>query len=125
MTETALTSSLLDCFARLALSVEAVSLMCTWEAWVSRAGRGMPEGMPEGVSTNCARAGWLRFLGFPRMVPVCDMAADGPAASLAGEMGAVRGRSQSQRSVVQSGVLCGNVWEDKQTRCCQLGVAER
>lgn len=74
-----LTSSLLDCFARLALRVETpASLPWTWEAWVSRAGRGMPDGL----STNWARAGWLRFLGVPRMVPVCDMVAAAAAAVL-------------------------------------------
>jgi hypothetical protein len=40
----------------------------------SRAGRGMPEGPPDGVSKTGAR-GWLRLLGWPRMVPVCDMVA--------------------------------------------------
>jgi hypothetical protein len=33
----------------------------------------------------------LRFLGVPRMVPVCDMVEMVSAASLAGQMNAVRG----------------------------------
>jgi hypothetical protein len=96
-TLTVFTSSLLDCFARLALSEEPpTSLPATCEAWVSRAGRGMFDGL----SMNWALAGWLRFLGVPRMVPVCDMMAVVSAASLAGQMDAVRGWAS------RSGVLC-------------------
>ena len=57
----------------------------------------------DGLSTNWARAGWLRFLGVPRIVPVCDILATVSAASLAAgmdECGAC-GKSQSPPSVVQ------------------------
>ena len=73
----------MDILALLALSDVLASLWATWEAWVSSAGRGMPDGL----WVMWGGSG-LRFLGAPRIVPVCDMPAGaGGAGCLAGSKG--------------------------------------